>query len=198
MRPLLCALLATASFAAAAEPPSVTVVVDFEQPPSELSFATMQKEAESILIAAGRKLNFKLKSEAAAGDSYADVVVMSFIGRCGMDNFPVVFDERGPLAFAHTVDGEVLPFGVVQCDRVKKSVKSAMWGKDYKDGNLLMGRALGRVLAHELYHILAKTEDHANEGVARKALSGKALISDKLTFSPKQIEKLKTVHGGTD
>jgi hypothetical protein len=198
MRPMLCALLATASFAMAAEPPSVTVVVDFEQPPSELSFSTMQKEAEAILLAAGRKLNFKLKSEAATGDSYDDVVVMSFQGRCGMDNFPVLFDERGPLAYAHTVNGEVLPFGVVECDRVKGSVKSAMWGRDYKDGNMLMGRALGRVLAHELYHILAKTEDHAHDGVARKALSGKALISDKLTFRPEEIEKLKCLHGGTD
>lgn len=192
MRPLLCALyLAAASAALAADLPPVTVVVDFEQPPSELSYTAMQKEAESIFLAAGRKLSFKLRSETVSGETFADVVMMSFRGKCQMDSFPVMIDERGPLAWARTEGGEVQPFGIVQCDHVQRSVKSAMGGRDYKDGNLLMGRALGRVVAHELYHMLAKTGDHAHEGVARGALSGKALIAGELSFRPEQLTRLR-------
>ena len=43
-----------------------------------------------------------------------------------------------------------------------------------------LGRALGRVLAHELYHILGKTHQHNQDGsVAKEAISAKQLISDE-------------------
>ncbi len=153
----------------------------------------MQKEVESVMRSSGMKLNFKLKSELSAGETFSEVVMMSFRGKCGMDNFPIVFDERGPLAFARTVNGEVQPYGVVRCDHVRKSVRSAMWGKDYSEADTLLGRALGRVVAHELYHMLGKTQDHAHEGIARKALSGKALVSDKLEFTADTLVKLHTL-----
>ena len=198
MHPLPCAmLLATAGLLSAADQPSVTVLVDFDTPPSELSFNLMQKEATTMLGTTGVKLNFKLKSE-AAGETFDDVVLMSFKGRCGMDSMPVVLDERGPLAFARTMNGEIQPFGVVQCNRVQNTLKKAMWGRDYKQGDALMGRALGRVVAHELYHMLAKTPDHADTGVTKKALSGKALMSDKLEFAPQDIEKLHSMYSGLD
>ena len=198
MHPLPCAvLLATACLLPAAEPPSVTVLVDFEMPPSELSYQAMQAEASSVLGPTGVRLTFKLKSE-AGGENFSDVVLMSFQGRCGMNPIPVVFDERGPLAFARTVNGEIQPFGVVRCDRVRNAVKQAMWGRDFKQGDRLMGRALGRVVAHELYHMLARTSDHAASGVAKRALTGQALISDTLRFRPEEVEKLQSLHPGFD
>jgi len=39
---------------------------------------------------------------------------------------PVYLDERGPMAFTHTSDGEVLPFSEVLCDRVGVAAQSAM------------------------------------------------------------------------
>jgi hypothetical protein len=170
--------------------------MDFEMPPSELSYQAMQKEATSLLGPTGVKVYFRLKSE-AVGENFDEVVLMSFQGKCGMDPMPVVFDERGPLAFARTVDGEVQPYGVVRCDRVQNTVKQAMWGRDFRQGDRLMGRALGRVLAHELFHMLAKTPGHGHTGVTKKALSGKALISDELPFSREDIEKLHS-HPGFD
>jgi hypothetical protein len=158
----------------------------------------MQREAAAVLAASGLKLNFKLRSESVTGDSYDDLVLMSFRGRCLMDSFPVAMDERGPYAFARTIDGAVQPFAVVECDRVQKSVKKAMWGGDFKHGDALMGRALGRVVAHELYHILAKTDEHDHEGITKKALSGSALISDSMRFSPHDLEKLRTAHLATN
>jgi len=158
----------------------------------------MQREAAAVLAGSGLKLNFKLRSDSVTGDSYDDLVLMSFHGRCLMDSFPPVMDERGPYAFAHTINGEVQPFAVVECDRVQKSVKKAMWGKDFKQGDALMGRALGRVVAHELYHILAKTDEHDHEGITKKALSGSALISDSMQFTPHDLEKLRAAHLATN
>ena len=46
----------------------------------------------------------------------------------------------------------------------------------------LYGQALGRVLSHELYHILNQTKEHEAEGIARKSLSGHQLIAPKFHF----------------
>ena len=35
------------------------------------------------------------------------------------------------------------------------------------DGSLMFGRALGRVLAHEMYHVLAHTAKHGRTGVPK-------------------------------
>lgn len=199
MRAQPCLLMLTAvSCLFAADPPSVTVLVDFEMPPSELSYSAMQKETEAAFLASGRKVMFKLKSDVAAGETFEDVVLMSFDGKCKMDAMPVLFDERGPLAFTRTVNGDVQPFGVVRCDRIRKALQRAMWGRDYKEGDQLMGRAMGRVVAHELYHMLGKTRDHCDEGVARKELSGKALLSEKLDFKQESLDKLKAHAGGSE
>jgi hypothetical protein len=100
-----------------------------------------------------------------------------------MDSFPALLDERGPLAFTFTTDGRILPFGEVKCDRLRDSIKTAMSGADYKQGNQLLGRAMGRVLAHELYHMLAQSKGHAKGGVARESLSARQLIAEQLDFS---------------
>ena len=103
---------------------------------------------------------------------------------------PLLYDERGPLAFTHSTDGEVLPFSMVSCDRVRHSVESAMWGGDRARADLLLGRALGRVLAHELVHIVAKSSKHGVKGVAKTALSGGQLIADRLELDVDDVERL--------
>ncbi|OYW08704.1 MAG: hypothetical protein B7X34_08155, partial [Acidobacteriia bacterium 12-62-4] len=104
-------------------------------------------------------------------------------GRCEMDAFPALLDERGPLAFTFTTDGRILPFGEVKCDRLRESIKTVMNGGHYSQGNQLLGRAMGRVLAHELYHIIARTKGHGKGGVAKESLSAHQLIADKLDLA---------------
>lgn len=142
----------------------------------------MQLEAERIVRKAGVNLAFKHRAEAAQ-QTYNDLIFFKMSGRCEMDIFPALLDERGPLAFTFTTDGRILPFGEVKCDRLRDSIKTAMSGADYKQGNQLLGRAMGRVLAHELYHMLAQSKGHAKGGVARESLSARQLIAEQLDFS---------------
>jgi hypothetical protein len=55
---------------------------------------------------------------------------------------------------------------------------------------MLVGRALGRVVAHELVHMLTKSGQHAHEGVQKAALSGRQLISASLPLSAMDIDRL--------
>ena len=96
-----------------------------------------------------------------------------------------------PYASTRTANGEVQPFGDVDCDRVVNSVRSAMFGGDFAKADMLVGRALGRVVAHELVHMLTKSDVHGREGVQKPALSGKQLIAASLPLSAFDVDRLR-------
>jgi len=54
----------------------------------------------------------------------------------------------------------------------------------------LLGRALGRVLAHEVVHILSKSGAHGRVGVAKTALSGSQLIAPELRLGAADLERI--------
>lgn len=160
----------------------ITVVVQAENPIDPQAFQEMQREMNRLLAKGERRVEFKDRREIQAGVDVADLTVVKFRGNCRMAVEPVFLDERGPLAFAHTTDGDVLPFTEVLCDRVRKAAARVMHGEDYAQGQTLMGRAMARVLAHELWHVKTNSMGHAKSGVARHALSGKQLIGERLDF----------------
>jgi hypothetical protein len=189
-RSLLCLLPVFASLriAGAAD---ITVVTDFDGPHSERSIQQMKRETEEILKSAGLHLDWRRRDEVGRG-SYENLVMVHFKGRCILYPVPVLYDERGPFAFAYNSDGEVLPFSEVECDRLAASVHSAMWGDDFTRPDYLMGRALGRVLAHELVHILTRSAAHGKEGVTQATLSGRELIGAPLRLSRSDVERLRS------
>jgi hypothetical protein len=187
---LLAAFALTVVGATAVRPPAaVTVILDVKGPYSEQAFTEMRREASQIILASGLHLNWRMRSEPFT-DSFDDLVVMTFKGSCTFDPAPPIYDELGPLAITHTTNGEVQPFGEVNCDRVVNSVRSAMFGGDYAKADMLVGRALGRVVAHELVHMLTKSGQHAHEGVQKAALSGRQLIATSLPLSAMDVDRL--------
>jgi hypothetical protein len=170
-------------------PADVTVILDVKGTYSPVSFNEMRREAAQIIQASGVRLDWRLRSE-SMNATFNDLVVMTFKGSCGFDPAPPLYDELGPLAVTRTANGEVQPFGEVNCDRVVNSVRSAMFGGDYARADLLVGRALGRVVAHELVHMLTKSGQHASEGVQKAALSGRQLIAASLPLSAMDVDRL--------
>jgi hypothetical protein len=146
--------------------PDLTVILDFKGPRSQASLKEMEREAGRILKSSGFRLGWGLLGQDPAA-TYNDLVVFTFRGACEFVPAPPRNDELGPYALTRMTDGEVLPFGEVDCDRVVGAVRSAMSGSDYARGDELVGRAMGRVLAHELVHMVTKSVEHAHEGVQR-------------------------------
>src|SRR5580704_5702662 len=153
-----------ALFAGSVKPATnLTIVLDFKGPHSPESVAAMERETQGILKNAGVHLDWKSREE-AQNTSAADLVVVRFNGACELPPAPL-YDERGPLASTYETDGQVQPFSEVSCDRVGAFVRSGLHGGDLKKGDLLLGKALGRVVAHELVHMLTGAKEHAHEGV---------------------------------
>lgn len=170
-----CALFA----ASTGTSPEIAIVVQADEAFSPRAWAAMETESKRIARQAGLRVRFIERSNADA-EVFSDLVVFRMRGRCEMNAFPALPGERGPFAWAFTADGNVLPFGEVKCDRVRESVKSALLPADYSRADKLFGRALGRVVAHELYHMLANTKDHGKAGITRDAFSAKQLVAEKL------------------
>ena len=196
MRPVnICAcLLAAIALPVAAKPPStgadVTVIVNFKSAYSGPAIQEMQREAAQILKSSGVTLDWRSRAE-AADTTFNDLVVMTFKGSCVFNPMPIVYDELGPYAITRTTGGEVQPFGEVDCDHVVSSLHTAMAGDDFAKADRLLGRALGRVVAHELVHMLTKSKQHGREGVEKAALSARQLISESLPLSMFDVDRLQ-------
>ena len=166
--------------------PGLTIVLDLIDTvaaPAE-TLASMKAEILKDMQATGYSVDFKLREEITPEASFEDLIVVRLKGRCQMDNSPALLDERGPsaLAYTHSSQGEILPFSEVLCDRLRGSIRAAMWGDDFKRGNFLLGRAIGRVLSHEFFHILGNTSGHGKDGLAKRTLSPNQLIAEQLRF----------------
>ena len=98
-----------------------------------------------------------------------------------MDSFVRSHPLRGPLAFSHTTRTAVMRFADIQCDAVSSLVAPA--------NCRIFGRALGRVLAHELWHILGNTFVHGENGIAQRALSAEQLVSEHLELDPADFDR---------
>jgi hypothetical protein len=171
-------------------PSVLTVILDFKGPHTRTSVSEMERESGLILNSSGVLLDWRLLGEDSSESSH-DLVVMTFEGAC--EYRPVTgYDEQpGPLAVTRMIGGEVQPFGEVECDRVVDWASHAMSDSDCGQGDLLIGRAMGRVVAHELIHMLTKSTTHGVEGVEKPALSGKQLITGYLPLSPFDVDRLK-------
>jgi hypothetical protein len=169
----------------------ITIVLDFQGPRSEQSVTEMKREFEGIMRESALHFDFRTRAEASQSTA-SDMMVVTFKGKCVFEPVPYLIDERGPLAFTFTTGGTVQPFGEVECDRVSKAMRSAMSGGDFGKGDMLLGRALGRVLAHEVVHILTRSGQHGTSGVAKSALSGSQLIAPELRLEAGDLERINS------
>jgi len=152
------------------------------------SSVMMRAELQRLLDPAGLEVAWKDSADHHAGDDYALVAVGSFEGSCSAAE-PVLtpvsaVDTVARLADTSISDGRVLPFFHVDCARLVRMLGS---GAD----KALLGRALARVIAHELYHIVAGTAEHQYSGVAKAAFSVRDLVTPRFEFDMMSLDQMK-------
>jgi hypothetical protein len=197
---LLCSVSAVLGLAAthvvetpATQPTEVTVILDFKGAYSDQSLDEMKREVASIMKGSGYVFDWRLRNDAAAS-SFSNLIVVTLTGECLMDPAREIPNESGPLALAHTSGSNVLRFADVHCNAVSHLVSLAAAAGGYDDRNVLFGRGLGRVLAHELCHILGNTLAHSEDGVFKSTLSGRQLVSRRFEIDPADLDRLRFRH----
>jgi hypothetical protein len=148
----------------------------------------MKKEVNDLLRPAGIRLDWRLTRENDSTETFSRLVVPKFKGRCRAEGAPAGNDfgtvgEVDTLGSTQVAHGHVLPFSKVECAQVRKALSYLTPGADAGERQRALGMALGRVVAHELYHILARTTSHAADGLAKASQSLRDLIRpDELEF----------------
>jgi hypothetical protein len=135
----------------------------------------MQAELQRLLRPAGIEVIWKDSVHRKAGDDFELIAVSSFDGSCSPEALPQI-PVTASLADTSISDGHVLPFFRVDCERLIQ-----MLGP-HADSAIL-GRALARVMAHEIYHIVARTAEHQETGVAKAVFSAQDLTETEFGFS---------------
>ena len=146
--------------------PGVTLIFKFPETVSPALQRALDEEVSRLIGRTGITVNSKLLSEVASGEQFASLVVVDFKGRCRLDAYPIDRVARTTLAFTHRSDGEILPFVDVLCDQIRATISPALSADHLLKRDKVFGRALGRVIAHELYHVLGRTRGHGSMGIA--------------------------------
>lgn len=168
----------------------LTVLLDTARSPvPEPTWNELKTELDTVFKETKLKVDVQLRDRSKRLEA-PEIVVVRLKGECRMENFAHLIDEQGPLAWTHVVDGQILPFSDVGCDQLRSAVMRALHGGMRKEKDKLFGRALARVIAHEIMHIVGKTHDHSENGIFREGLSGAQLVADRFTLDPADIARL--------
>ena len=160
----------------------VGVYLEFDEPPSKSSVEAMQKEASGILARVAINIAWRLVSENKGDEPFERVVVVKFTGKCSCGGFLPATRQTLVLGTTAVVDGRVLPYSQVRCDAVRRVLPDVEFAADRRLGDAELGRVLGRVLAHELYHAVLGTARHGASGLAKRFQTTEELKSGELVF----------------
>jgi len=174
---------------------NVTVLVNFEKPHSAVSVTAFRQELRTLLKPAGITVDVMLKSDMPDSPQFAELVVFEMKGSCSMDGAisltGTLANDRGPLGLAYESNGQVLHFGEVQCDRIRRCLQRITRGLRPEEHQAEFGAALGIVVAHEIYHMIVGATEHTKDGLTKESLSARELLDGALTLPSVVREALR-------
>jgi hypothetical protein len=94
------------------------------------------------------------------------------------------------LASSAVSDGVVLPFGDIDCMALNSYLGPSLWKEPGEVQEFVYARAVARLIAHELYHVIGQTHDHARAGVAEPSFTIAELLSDHFEFTEGTLSEL--------
>lgn len=170
----------------------VAIYTQFQQDPPELVLEALKEELASVTSPIGVPFEWKSLAAARGNETSAHLMVVVFKGRCDVAGLDPLGPPSGSLGWTHVSDGVILPFTDVDCDGIRRFLRRRLAATDVEQRERVYGRAIGRVLAHEFYHIFANTQHHASSGVAEPVYNEDELASDDFRFHESELRALWT------
>lgn len=163
----------------------------FQEPAPEPVQQSLEDEVESIMGPLGRHFVWRSISGVKGNEISSELAVLTFKGRCNADGLFPKEVNPGALGWTHVSDGAILPFSEIDCDRIRLFVQKELLHRKPSERDDAFGRAMARVVSHELYHIFANTPHHGSDGVAKAAYTVQELLSDDFQFEEAECKALK-------
>lgn len=164
---------------------------EFQVRPPDPVRAAIEQELDSVLGVTGWPIVWKLLP--APRDTVSvRLTVVHFRGACDLKDTTKYYPSfRSVFGATYISDGNIIPFADIYCGAIRAFLADALRDVNVKQGEWLFGRAVGRVLAHELYHVLANEKTHGANGIAESGFTQYELLADNFRFSPKDVRKLR-------
>lgn len=171
----------------------VTVILAADQPVSSSVLRGLQHEAYVLVSQSRINLNWQMDRLTNPGEVALRLASIRLRGNCAAVPAPPapkpVSTQLDTLGQTQVVEGKVLPFADINCEAVRRVLDRDLRTADMPHEEML-GRALGRVIAHELYHILLRTRTHGKAGLAKPLISSGDLVVARYTFAPEDERRL--------
>ncbi|MBL8209735.1 MAG: hypothetical protein JNK87_03435 [Bryobacterales bacterium] len=165
-----------------------TLAIYLDQPLPGVD-ATFRDELRTLLRSTGYTLEIRNYHERKASEAFDRLMVVRLKGVCSAESLPSSH-RPGPLASTQVQGNRVLPFADLYCDRTLATISGWLQNEPAARRNMLFGKALARVLAHEAYHFLAQEVGHAANGVAKSCFHTRDLLADTFTFDNNTIARM--------
>lgn len=151
-------------------------------PPGPLG--AMKRELTTLMSSAGFRLDWRDERSANRNVENAELVLVELRGICGLSSRAAP-NQAEPVSLASTAvsAGRVLPFSWLNCDALTRVLAPALAGDPSPQQDFLYGRAMARLLAHELYHITTQNRGHGRTGLAKPAFTRRELLGDRFDFA---------------
>jgi len=156
----------------------------------------MKRELTGLMQTAGYRLDWVNASSAIPDVSNGQLVVLALTGDCTARWSPGEPSEDlgiGSLASTPVSDGEILPFSTLHCDTLNRVLRGGIARASDQRRPWLYGRAMARLAAHELYHVLTNTRGHSQNGISKPCFSARDLLADHFEFESAALAKMR--HG---
>ena len=169
----------------------VAIYTAFENPARPLLVESMEEEVEAILSPLALPVVWRTLPADSGNNMAAELAIVRFRGEC--DGGLRIFHEKqsGPLGWTYSNKGTILAFADIDCNQIRDMLQDELRRFTPPDGDVRLGRAAARVLAHELFHIFARTARHASDGVAKSFLSKWDLTTAEFHFQPEELRVMR-------
>jgi hypothetical protein len=185
-------LILTAAVSALPAAAPLQLLMQFDEAPSTIAVREMQREMYKLYRDVPISIAWHQLSGYQSVGVAPRIVFVHFEGNCRAATLPPRQAVAAvALASVNRVDGQMLPIVTVDCDRIAGYIWPAMTGAERVLGDGAFGRAVARVLCHELYHYLTGEAKHTQSVLFRASISPTNLLAAELRLKADEIADLK-------
>jgi hypothetical protein len=163
------------------------IYYEFDEELSRTAQQSIEDETNLILAAMNWRLEWRPISGSSLGYTSTDLVFVQFRGKCDSSEPLRYVCEVGRLGWTYENNGKVLPYTKVDCDHILKVIRHHLPEFKPLEWDRIVGRAIGRVVAHELYHVFSRSSRHSPKGVSQAFFSANDLIRPALRIEESYI-----------
>jgi len=146
----------------------------------------MKRELSGMMASAGYRVVYDDPRTPDPEAQYSSLAVLELRGTCGLPAGNYRLDRSvasgASLAETSVSSGVVLPFSRINCANLTRLIGPMLADEAGAQRDYLYGRAMARVAAHELYHVMMGSRSHSHDGICKASFSVNDLLDERFDF----------------